>query len=169
ERGRHQPDGGVQDRPEPARRRPRRGLHDGAPVDRRRSAGMRRSDPPALRGRRRVRNAARHHAGLRRPGVGSPLAPAPDRGGRATRRRSHARRRNESMTTVGSGRYAYEVHENWAVLPTGWTFGPVSAVATDSQDRVYAFQRKDPPVLVFDRNGTLLRSWGSSAITDPHG
>src|SRR5438034_299540 len=31
----HQPDGGVQDRPEHARRRARRGLHDGAPVDRR--------------------------------------------------------------------------------------------------------------------------------------
>ncbi len=73
------------------------------------------------------------------------------------------------MTTVGSGRYTYEVHEQWAVLPTGWTFGPVSAVATDSQDRVYAFQRKDPPVLVFDRNGSFLKSWGSSAITDPHG
>src|SRR3989442_420752 len=73
------------------------------------------------------------------------------------------------MTTVGSGRYSYEVHESWATLPTGWTFGPVSAVATDSQDRVYAFQRKDPPVVVFDRDGNYLRSWGSSAITDPHG
>src|SRR6266700_2521377 len=73
------------------------------------------------------------------------------------------------MTTVGSGRYSYEAHETWATLPTGWTFGPVSAVATDSQDRVYAFQRKDPPVVVFDRDGNYLRSWGSSAITDPHG
>jgi len=73
------------------------------------------------------------------------------------------------MTTVGAGRYTFEVHEQWAVLPTGWTFGPVSAVATDSQDRVYAFQRKDPPVVVFDRHGTYLTSWGSGAITDPHG
>jgi DNA-binding beta-propeller fold protein YncE len=73
------------------------------------------------------------------------------------------------MTTVGAGRYAFEVHEHWGVLPTGWTFGPVSAVATDSQDRVYAFQRKDPPVIVFDRHGTYLTSWGSGAITDPHG
>jgi DNA-binding beta-propeller fold protein YncE len=73
------------------------------------------------------------------------------------------------MTTVGAGRYTYEMVEQWAVLPTGWTFGPVSAVATDSQDRVYAFQRKDPPVLVFDCNGTFVTSWGSSAFTDPHG
>ena len=57
------------------------------------------------------------------------------------------------MTVVGSGSYRYEVIETWGTLPTGWTFGPMSAVATDSQDRVYAFQRKDPPVLVFDKNG----------------
>ena len=45
----------------------------------------------------------------------------------------------------------------------------MSAVATDSQDRVYAFQRKDPPIVVFDRDGSYLTSWGSSAIKDPHG
>ena len=73
------------------------------------------------------------------------------------------------MTTVGSGRYTYEVEENWATLPTGWTFGGVSAVATDSQDRVYAFQRKDPPILIFDRDGTFLSSWGTSTFADPHG
>src|SRR5437016_13142785 len=73
------------------------------------------------------------------------------------------------MTTVGSGSYQYEVVESWAKLPAGWTWGPVSAVATDSQDRVYAFQRKDPPIIVFDRDGNYLTSWGSSAIKDPHG
>jgi DNA-binding beta-propeller fold protein YncE len=73
------------------------------------------------------------------------------------------------MSTVGSGLYIYEVIENWGSLPTGWSFGPVSAVAVDSQDRVYAFQRKDPPILVFDREGNYLNSWGNSAITDPHG
>ncbi len=73
------------------------------------------------------------------------------------------------MTTVGSGSYQYEVMESWAKLPAGWTFGPVSAVATDSRDRVYAFQRKDPPIIVFDRDGSYLGSWGSSAIKDPHG
>ena len=71
--------------------------------------------------------------------------------------------------TVGSGQYTYELVERWGTLPSGWTFGPVSAVATDSQDRVYAFQRKDPPVLIFDRLGNYLGSWGDHAITDPHG
>jgi DNA-binding beta-propeller fold protein YncE len=72
-------------------------------------------------------------------------------------------------TTVGSGSYQYELNESWARLPTGWAWGQVSAVATDSQDRVYAFQRKDPPVVVFDRDGNYLTSWGHSAIKDPHG
>src|SRR3989442_8291683 len=73
------------------------------------------------------------------------------------------------MTIVGSGSYTYELVESWATLPAGWTFGGVSAVATDSQDRVYAFQRKDPPILIFDKNGAFLGSWGSSAFADPHG
>ena len=39
------------------------------------------------------------------------------------------------MTTVGSGKYTYELIESWAKLPEGETFGMVSAVATDSKDR----------------------------------
>jgi DNA-binding beta-propeller fold protein YncE len=73
------------------------------------------------------------------------------------------------MSTVGGGKYVYEMVEKWGSLPSDWTFGPVSAVAVDSQDHVYVFQRKDPPVLVFDRDGKYLNSWGNSAITDPHG
>jgi hypothetical protein len=73
------------------------------------------------------------------------------------------------MSTVGKGQYEYEVIEKWGSLPGGWSFGPVSAVAADSRDRIYAFQRKDPPVLVFDREGNYLNAWGSSAIRDPHG
>lgn len=73
------------------------------------------------------------------------------------------------MVSVGSGKYSYQLIQDWAKLPPGETFGVVSAVATDSDDRVYAFQRKDPPVVIFDRNGTYLDSWGSHAISDPHG
>ncbi len=73
------------------------------------------------------------------------------------------------MTTVGTGKYTYELIESWAKLPDGETFGMVSAVATDSQDRVYAFQRKEPPIVIFDRQGNYLGSWGINAITNPHG
>ena len=64
------------------------------------------------------------------------------------------------MTTVGTGDYTYDQVEDWAKLPTGESFAMVSAVATDSQDRVYAFQRKDPPIIIFDRQGNLLDRWG---------
>ena len=73
------------------------------------------------------------------------------------------------MTTVGSGKFTYEFIQDWPTLPAGQDLGVVSSVATDSQDRVYAFQRKDPPVMVFDRDGIYLNSWGMGAITDPHG
>ena len=72
-------------------------------------------------------------------------------------------------TSVGTGKYTYRLIQDWAKPPQGQTFGVVSAVATDSQQRVYVFQRKDPPVLVFDRDGHHLSSWGTGAITDPHG
>ena len=73
------------------------------------------------------------------------------------------------MATVGTGKYTYELIENWAKLPPGETFGNTSAVATDSQDRVYVFQRKEPPMLVFDRDGTYLSCWGIGAFANPHG
>ncbi len=73
------------------------------------------------------------------------------------------------MALVGEGDYRYELIENWARLPQGEVFGNASAVATDSQHRVYVFQRKDPPVLVFDPDGNLLNSWGNGAFASPHG
>ena len=42
-------------------------------------------------------------------------------------------------------------------------------VATDSRGRVYAAQRADPSVLVFDGDGNLLTTWGSGVLVDPHG
>jgi len=73
------------------------------------------------------------------------------------------------MATVGSGKYTYSVIHDWAKLPAGETFAMVSAVATDAQDRVYGFQRKDPPIVVFDRNGNFLSSWGNGAFLFAHG
>src|SRR5712692_7614644 len=73
------------------------------------------------------------------------------------------------MTTFGSGKYTYTVIQDWATLPPGETFAMVSAVATDSQDRVYGFQRKDPPIVIFDRQGTFLSAWGNGAFLLAHG
>lgn len=70
---------------------------------------------------------------------------------------------------VGTGNYTYELVENFAKLPDGETFGLISRVTTDSQNRLYVFQRKDPAVLVFDRNGKFLHSWGNGVYKRAHG
>ena len=73
------------------------------------------------------------------------------------------------MAQVGTGKYTYELIRDFLKSPDGEPFGLVSRVAADSQDRVYVFQRKDPPVVVFDRDGKYLGAWGSGEVTDPHG
>lgn len=73
------------------------------------------------------------------------------------------------MTQVGTGKHTYELIRDFPKLPKGESIGVVSRVATDSQDRLYVFQRKDPPVLVFDRDGKYLDCWGNKAVKDPHG
>ena len=73
------------------------------------------------------------------------------------------------MTQVGTGKYTYEPIRDFFKLPAGQSFGLVSRVAADARDRVYVFQRKDPPVVVFDREGKYLGAWGSGEVTDPHG
>jgi DNA-binding beta-propeller fold protein YncE len=59
--------------------------------------------------------------------------------------------------------------ENWAQLPAGWKWTEVAAVATDSQDRVFVFERGEHPVLVFSREGVFQRSWGEGVFRRPHG
>ena len=44
------------------------------------------------------------------------------------------------VTTVGSGAHTFEVVEDWAKMPPGWS-APMAAVAVDSQDWVYGFNR----------------------------
>ena len=72
------------------------------------------------------------------------------------------------MATVGAGKYTYELVEGWGELPQGWTLGQ-TAIVTDSQDRVYLFNRGDHPLIVMDRDGRFLTSWGEGDLPDAHG
>ena len=74
-----------------------------------------------------------------------------------------------SGTTVGQGDFVYRVEENWAKAPEGQVLGLSVAAAHDSQGRIYILQRKDPPVLIFDREGNFLSSWGNGSFVYPHG
>ena len=72
------------------------------------------------------------------------------------------------MATVGTGKYTYELVEGWGSLPQGWELGQ-TAIVTDSQDRVYLFNRSDHPLIVLDRDGNFLSAWGEGVLTDAHG
>ena len=69
---------------------------------------------------------------------------------------------------VGSGKFTYGVDEDWAHLPDGWGM-PAAAVAVDSKDRVFCFNRTpDHPIMVFDRDGNYLFHWGEGQFQFPH-
>jgi DNA-binding beta-propeller fold protein YncE len=70
---------------------------------------------------------------------------------------------------LADGVAEYRSVPDWARIPAGLTLGPVSAVATDAADQVYVCHRGPRPVLVFDREGKFLRSWGDDVLKTPHG
>jgi DNA-binding beta-propeller fold protein YncE len=55
-------------------------------------------------------------------------------------------------------------------MPEGFAFGRVSSVATDSDGNVYVFHRgrRGDPLIVFDKDGRYLRSWGKGMFANPH-
>lgn len=65
--------------------------------------------------------------------------------------------------------FGYEALVNWEQLPGGWNWTEVAAVATDSRDNVFVFNRGEHPMIVFDRNGKFLSSWGEGIFARPHG
>ena len=72
-------------------------------------------------------------------------------------------------TIVGQGDYKYRIVEDWARLPDGWSFKEVGSVGVDKNDNVYVFNRGDHPMMVFDREGNFLRSWGEGQYPRAHG
>ena len=54
-------------------------------------------------------------------------------------------------------------------MPAGWSFVEIAGVATDSSANVFVFNRGEHPLIVLDRQGRFLRSWGEGAFVRPHG
>ncbi len=69
----------------------------------------------------------------------------------------------------GKDGHRYELVDGWAQVPEGVSFVDVGGLSIDSQDRVYVLNRGAIPVMVFDRNGKLLTSWGKGFFNRPHG
>jgi hypothetical protein len=63
----------------------------------------------------------------------------------------------------------FSVIEGWGKLPEGFSYREVAGVAVDKQDRAFVFNRGEHPIIVFDRDGNFLRSWGEGVIRRAHG
>jgi DNA-binding beta-propeller fold protein YncE len=70
---------------------------------------------------------------------------------------------------VGTGQFKYRVNADWAKLPEGWSFKEVGGVGVDGNDNVYVFNRGEHPMMVFDRAGNFLWSWGEGQYPRAHG
>ena len=70
---------------------------------------------------------------------------------------------------MSANRIEYEVIEGWEKLPEGWSFVEVAGVATDSQDRVYAFNRGEHPMIIFNSDGSFVDAWGEGVFANAHG
>jgi DNA-binding beta-propeller fold protein YncE len=65
--------------------------------------------------------------------------------------------------------FVYEVNSEWESSPADIVHGDASGIGVDSRDRVYVLTRNDSQVLVFERDGTFLHSWGQGMFSGAHG
>jgi peptidylglycine monooxygenase len=71
--------------------------------------------------------------------------------------------------TVALGEQRYEVVRPWGELPHRLHLVGVSHVAVDSADRLYIYQRSDPPLIILDRSGKYVGGLGHGLLFDGHG
>ena len=60
---------------------------------------------------------------------------------------------------------SYGVVEGWEQLPAGYEHRDVAGVAVDGEDRIFLICRGDHPIIVYDRKGNFIRSWGEGDFT----
>ena len=78
-------------------------------------------------------------------------------------------RTTSNQVAVGKMPFAYAANPGWARRPEGFTWSEVAAVATNSLDLVFVFNRGEHPMMVYDRAGNFLRSWGEGVFARAHG
>ena len=73
------------------------------------------------------------------------------------------------MSSSPETSFRYDANDHWAQVPAGWTWNEVTAIAIDARDRVFVFNRGEHPVMVFQRDGSFVTSWGEGVFARPHG
>jgi len=69
---------------------------------------------------------------------------------------------------LGQNQYTYRNNIDWAKTPDDIGWNEVAGVAVGSDGLIYVFARGDYPVLVFDKEGNFLNTWGQGIFTNPH-
>lgn len=76
---------------------------------------------------------------------------------------------------IGSGAHTYEVFHDWGETPAHIAYGNTHAVVEDSQGLIYiahtvhAGSQSNDTLVVFDRKGRFIRSWGGEFKGGAHG
>src|SRR5262245_17151495 len=80
----------------------------------------------------------------------------------------HARGREDLL--LGAGAHTYRWVPGWAKLPPGMSLGNThGCIAIDKQDNVYLNTDTENAVIVFDRDGNFVRSFGKELAGGLHG
>jgi DNA-binding beta-propeller fold protein YncE len=82
---------------------------------------------------------------------------------------AHPQQHGHPIQLLGCGAHRYQAAVDWMRLPAGWELVEAAAVATDSRDRVYVFNRGNHPVVVFSAEGEFLHAWGEGVFKRAHG
>ena len=69
----------------------------------------------------------------------------------------------------GAGKYTYELADEWVKMPEGLSLLDVGGISVDAQDRVYVLNRSKYPIIIFDREGNVLKKWGEDLFNRAHG
>jgi len=76
---------------------------------------------------------------------------------------------------LGTGEHQYECIHDWGELPAGHVYGNTHGVAVDAQGEIHIKHtvgkgaKIDDAVVVFDADGTFVRSWGKEYKGGAHG
>ena len=75
----------------------------------------------------------------------------------------------DGRNRVVMGDCLYRVDTPWGDLTDGPELGFISQIAVDSEGSVIVLQRSSPPLIVIDREGRFVRSFGDGLVRDGHG
>src|SRR5579884_3132862 len=73
------------------------------------------------------------------------------------------------IASAQTPKYTYEFTKFGAPYPNAsGKKADTASVAADGKGLIFVLRRSDPPVLVFNREGKLVNSWGTGLFVDDH-